>query len=71
MRPLDDQSPPGQGDTTLTDRVSRRRIAEALAVKYHVDAGDVEHVLANLELPPIERLRRSLMRARLRWLAGK
>ena len=30
-----------------------------------VDPGDVEHVLANLTLPPLERLRRSMRRARL------
>jgi hypothetical protein len=71
MRPLDDDSPVGQDDATASNRISRRRVAEAVALKYHVDAGDVEHVLANLELPPIERLRRSLMRARLGRLAGK
>jgi len=48
-----------------TDRVARRRIAEGIARKHEVDAGDVEHVLSNLTLPPLERLRRSMRRARL------
>jgi hypothetical protein len=48
-----------------TDRVARRNLAEDIARKHSVDAGDVEHVLSNLTLPPIERLRRSLRRARL------
>ena len=52
---------PGQA----TDRVERRRIAEVIARKHEVDAGDVEHVLSNLTLPPLERLRRSMRRARL------
>jgi hypothetical protein len=52
---------PGQ----TTDRVERRRVAEGIARKYEVDAGDVEHVLSNLTLPPLERLRRSMRRARL------
>jgi len=43
-----------------TDRVARRRIAEGIARKHEVDAGDVEHVLSNLTLPPLERLRRSM-----------
>jgi hypothetical protein len=52
---------PGQA----TDRVERRRLAEGIARKHEVDAGDVEHVLSNLTLPPLERLRRSMRRARL------
>jgi len=48
-----------------TDRVARRTLAEEIARKHSVDAGDVEHVLSNLTLPPIERLRRSMRRARL------
>ena len=48
-----------------TDRVARRSLAEEIARKHSVDAGDVEHVLSNLTLSPIERLRRSLRRARL------
>jgi hypothetical protein len=47
------------------DRIARRRFAEEIARKHAVDPGDVEHVLSNLTLPPIERLRRSLRRARL------
>jgi len=48
-----------------TDRVARRRIAEGIARKHEVDAGDVEHVLSNLTLPPLERLRRSMRRAQV------
>jgi hypothetical protein len=55
----------------MTDRVARRRFAEEVAQKHDVDAGDVEHVLANLTLPPIERLRRSMRRAGLGRIAPK
>jgi len=55
----------------LADRVGRRRFAEEVARKYDVDAGDVEHVLSNLTLSPIERLRRSMTRARLGRIAAK
>lgn len=58
-------SPSSEVAGTATDRVERRRLAEAIARKHQVDAGDVEHVLLNLTLPPLERLRRSRMRARL------
>jgi hypothetical protein len=51
------------------DRVARRRFAEQVARKYDVDAGDVEHVLSNLALQPMERLRKSMQRARLRGIA--
>jgi hypothetical protein len=50
----------------MVDRAARRRFAETVAHKHGVDAGDVEHVLSNLTLPPIGRLRRSMKRARLR-----
>ena len=64
-----------EGATSLepggTDRISRRQFAEEVARKHDVDAGDVEHVLANLTLPPIERLRRSMRRAGLGRFAGK
>jgi hypothetical protein len=53
------------------DRVARRRFAEEIARKHGVDPGDVEHVLANLTLPPVERLRRSIRRARLGRSAPK
>jgi hypothetical protein len=55
----------------LTDRVARRQFAEQVARKHGVDVGDVEHVLANLTLPPLERLKRSMRRAGLGRLAGK
>jgi transcriptional regulator with XRE-family HTH domain len=50
----------------LVGRVSRRNLAEQIAARNSVDAGDVEHVLANLELTPTERLSRSLSRGRLK-----
>jgi hypothetical protein len=55
----------------MPDRIARRRFAEDVARKHAVDPGDVEHVLSNLTLPPLERLRRSLMRARLGRSARK
>ena len=59
----------GVADGTA-DRIARRRFAEDIARKHAVDPGDVEHVLSNLTLPPLERLRRSLRRARLGRPAG-
>jgi hypothetical protein len=53
------------------DRIARRRFAEEVARKHAVDPGDVEHVLSNLTLPPLERLRKSLRRARLGRPASK
>ncbi len=50
----------------LVGRLSRRNLAEQVAARNSVDAGDVEHVLSNLELTPTERLSRSLSRGRLR-----
>jgi hypothetical protein len=55
----------------IQDRISRRRFAEQVARRHDVDPGDVEHVLYNLTLPPLERLRESLRRARLRGIARK
>ncbi len=50
----------------LVGRLSRRNLAERVAARNSVDSGDVEHVLANLELTPTERLSRSLSRGRLK-----
>jgi transcriptional regulator with XRE-family HTH domain len=50
----------------LIGRMSRRNFAEQIAARSSVDAGDVEHVLHNLELTPTERLSRSLSRGRLK-----
>ena len=50
----------------LVGRLSRRNLAERVAARNSVGSGDVEHVLANLELTPTERLSRSLSRGRLR-----
>ena len=57
--------PTPRASAEVPDRTARRSLAEEIARKYAVDAGDVEHVLSNLTLPPIERLRRSMRRARL------
>jgi transcriptional regulator with XRE-family HTH domain len=50
----------------LVGRLSRRNLAEQIAARSSVDPGDVEHVLANLELTPTQRLSRSLSRGRLK-----
>ena len=50
----------------LVGRMSRRNLAEQIAARNSVDPGDVEHVLANLELTPTERLSGSLSRGRLK-----
>jgi len=50
----------------LVGRMARRNLAEQIAVRSSVDPGDVEHVIANLELTPTERLSRSLSRGRLK-----
>jgi len=50
-------------------RVARRRLADKIAAKYDVDAGDVEHVLFNMTMAPLEKLQRSMQRARLRGIA--
>ena|SRR5450432_2969319 len=50
----------------LVGRLSRRNLAQQVAARNSVDSGDVEHVLANLELTPTERLSRSLSRGRLK-----
>ena len=39
--------------------------------RHAVDPGDVEHVLSNLTLPPLERLQQSFRRARLGRPSGK
>jgi transcriptional regulator with XRE-family HTH domain len=53
----------------LARRLQRRRYAERLAERHAVDAGDVEHVLYNLTLPPWQRLARSFKRAGLKRLS--
>ena len=56
----------------MKNRIARRRFAEEIATRRpDLDASDVEHVLYNLTLPPLERLRESLRRARLRGIAHK
>jgi transcriptional regulator with XRE-family HTH domain len=55
----------------LSERLLRRRRAERMAERHGVDAGDVEHALFNLTLPPWQRLSRSFRRAGLRRLSTK
>jgi len=55
----------------LSARLQRRKHAENLAERYQVDAGDVEHALFNLTLPPWQRLTRSFQRAGLRRLSAQ
>lgn len=50
----------------LSLRLQRRRQAERIAERHSVDAGDVEHALFNLTLPPWQRLARSFGRAGLK-----
>jgi hypothetical protein len=55
----------------LSERLLRRKRAERIAERHEVDAGDVEHVLFNLTLPPWQRLARSFKRAGLKRLSAK
>jgi hypothetical protein len=55
----------------LSHRLQRRRCAERLAERHAVDAGDVEHALYNLTLPPWQRLQRSFRRAGLKRLSAQ
>ena len=43
-----------------------RKAHELVRDRPDLDVGDVYHALRNLELPPIERLRRGLTRVRIR-----
>ena len=55
----------------LSQRLYRRKYAERLAERHAVDAGDVEHALYNLTLPPWNRLERSFKRAGLKRLSAQ
>ena len=55
----------------LSRRLQRRRHAERLAERHALDAGDIEHALYNLTLPPWQRLGRSFKRAGLRRLSSQ
>jgi len=55
----------------LSQRLHRRKHAERLAERHDVDAGDVEHALYNLTLPPWQRLQRSFQRAGLKRLSAQ
>jgi hypothetical protein len=52
-----------------TSRSKRCEEARAIAERLGVDPSDVEHVLFNLSIPPLERLARSFQRARLKNFA--
>jgi len=52
-------------------RLLRRKHAERVAEREKVDAGDVEHVLFNLTLPPWQRLARSFQRAGIKRLSAR
>ncbi|MEO0325289.1 MAG: helix-turn-helix domain-containing protein [Myxococcota bacterium] len=64
--PLADPALTEEHRALLARALWRRRAAERLAEAEQVDAGDVAHVLRNLEDDPAERLRRSFRRAGLR-----
>ena len=55
----------------VSQRLQRRRYAERLAERHAVDAGDIEHALYNLTLPPWQRLERSFRRAGLERLSAQ
>lgn len=55
----------------LSERLQRRQHAERIAERHAVDAGDVEHVLFNLTVPPWQRLARSFKRGGLRRLSAQ
>jgi transcriptional regulator with XRE-family HTH domain len=55
----------------LSARLQRRQHAERIAERHAVDAGDVEHVLFNLTVPPWKRLARSFNRAGLGRLSAQ
>ena len=54
------KSPPVDLRRLAEDRVYRRDLANKYARGADVDRGDLEHVLYNLTLPPMERLARAL-----------
>lgn len=50
-------------------RVERYQEAKSLAERIGSDPSDVEHILFNLTLPPLERLARSFQRAKIKNFA--
>jgi Helix-turn-helix len=60
---VDDGLDENESKMVMTD-VRRRLVAEKMVEGTDLDAGDVEHVLRNLEISPAERVRRSFERAR-------
>jgi hypothetical protein len=52
-----------------TTRVERYQEAKSLAERIGSDPSDVEHILFNLTLPPLERLARSFQRAKIKNFA--
>jgi hypothetical protein len=63
-----------QSDKTHAARWARRlstRVEKVLALHPHADRDNVRHTLILLELPPLERLQRSLIRGRATAIFGK
>jgi transcriptional regulator with XRE-family HTH domain len=57
LRKVDDDVPP-EHRSLLMEKIRRRNLAERLAVKNNLDAGDIEHSLYNLTLRTTERVAR-------------
>ncbi len=64
--PLEDPGLTPSSRKELARSLFQQRWAERIAARHHVDAGDVRHVIDNLDLPPQQRLRSAFRRARLR-----
>jgi len=63
--PLADPELSAEQCVQLSGELLKRQIAERIANRHNVDAGDVRHVLTNLEHPPLQRLGSMFQRARL------
>ena len=65
--PIDDPELSTDQRRALAKMLYRRALAQELAEEHpQLDAGSIERVLGNLELPPGERLARGLQRGRLK-----
>ena len=63
--PLTDPDLSSEQCVQLSRELLKRQIAERIADRHHVDAGDVRHVLTNLEQSPLQRLESMFRRAGL------
>lgn len=63
--PLEDAAVSPEARRAFARALLRRQWAKRIAARHRVDAGDVAHVLYNLELPPLARIGSALSRARL------